>query len=82
MILDTHTNAKVLTTEYKGLLAQATVSRRRVSQTQADWLEIPPSVGNGEYDNQARGWMDTPSWDGSRQRYTTLDGPGHKGVEP
>lgn len=82
MILDTHTNAKVLTHTYKQDLAQAVINRNRVSQEQAQWLEIPPTVGTGKYDNQARGWLDNPSWDGSLQRYTPLDGPGHKGAEP
>lgn len=82
MIIDTHTNGKVLTRTYKGLMAQAVVSRDRVSPEQAHWLDIPASVGTGKYDNQARGWMDNPDWEGQMQRYTPLDGPGHKGVEP
>lgn len=82
MIMNTHTNAKVLTGEYKQLLAQAVIDRDRVSEDQEQWLGIPRAVGTGAYDNQARGWMDNPSWDGSMQRYTPTDGPGHKGVEP
>lgn len=82
MILNTHTNAKVLTHTYRRDLAQATINRNRVGAETERWLEIPPAVGTGKYDNQARGWLDNPSWDGSVQRYTPLDGPGHKGVEP
>ena len=82
MIMNTHTNAKVLTGEYKQLLAQAVINRDRVSEDQEKWLDIPPAIGTGAYDNQARGWMDNPSWDGAVQRYTPMDGPGHKGVEP
>ena len=82
MILNTHNNAKILTREYQHTLEQAVINRNRVSESQLQWLEIPKAVGTGAYDNQARGWMDNPSWDGSKQRYTPLDGPGHKGVEP
>ena len=82
MIASTHTDAKCLTRTYKRLMAQAVIDRNRVSELEAQWLEIPPGIGNGAYDNQARGWMDCPQWDGSRQRFTPLDGPGHKGVEP
>ena len=82
MILDTHTTAKVLTRTYKQDMSQAVINRNRVSEHQAQWLEIPPAVGTGKYDNQARGWLDNPDWEGSMQRYTPLDGPGHKGVEP
>ncbi len=82
MICNTHTSAKVLTRTYKGLLRQAVINRDRVSESQAEWLEIPAGVGTGKYDNQARGWMDNPDHDGAMQRYTPLDGPGHKGVEP
>lgn len=80
MILNTHTNAKVLTRTYKNDLAQATINRDRVAIETARWLEIPPAVGTGKYDNEIRGWLDNPSWDGSVQRYTPLDGPGHKGM--
>lgn len=82
MILNTHTNAKVLTRTFKGLMGQAIINRNRVSEEQAKWLDIPPAVGTGAYDNQARGWMDVPDWEGQEQRFTPLDGPGHKGVEP
>lgn len=82
MILDTHTNAKVLTRTYKELMGQAEINRNRVSEHQAQWLGLPPEVGTGAYDNQARGWMDVPDWEGQEQRFTPLDGPGHKGVEP
>ena len=82
MIIDTHTNAKVMTGQYTRLMAQATINRNRVSEEQATWLDIPRAIGTGAYDNQARGWMDNPSWDGSEQRFTPLDGPGHKGVRP
>ena len=82
MILNTHTNAKVITHEYRRLMAQAVVSRDRVSEDQASWLDIPPAIGTGAYDNERRGWMDCPAWDGSRQRFTPMDGPGHKGVKP
>lgn len=82
MILDTHTNAKVVTRTYKATMDQAVINRNRVSESQAQWLDIPPAVGNGAYDNQARGWMDCPSWEGSEHRYTPLDGPGAKGVRP
>ena len=82
MILNTHTNAKVLTRTYKGLMDQAIINRNRVSEKQAEWLDVPAEVGTGAYDNQARGWMDVPDWEGGVQRFTPLDGPGHKGVEP
>ena len=82
MILNTHTNAKVLTRTYKGLMDQAIINRNRVSERQAEWLDVPAEVGTGAYDNQARGWMDVPDWEGGEQRFTPLDGPGHKGVEP
>ena len=82
MILDTHTKAKALTRTYTRLMTQAVINRDRVSQEQAQWLEIPAEVGTGKYDNQARGWMDNPDWEGSMQRYTPLDGPGHKGMTP
>ena len=82
MIISTHTNAKVVTGEYKRLMAQATIDRNRVSEDQAKWLDIPPAIGTCAYNNQARGWMDVPQWDGSMQRFTPMDGPGHKGVEP
>lgn len=82
MIISTHTNAKVLTREYKQTLANAVINRNRVGELQEQWLDVSPAVGTGAYDNQARGWMDNPTWDGSVQRYTPLDGPGHKGVEP
>ncbi len=82
MICNTQTNAKVLTRTYKDLMKQAVINRDRVSESQAVWLDIPASVGTGKYDNQARGWMDNPDHDGAMQRYTPLDGPGHKGVEP
>lgn len=82
MIINTHTNAKVLTREYKQILANAVINRNRVGELEEIWLDVPPEIGTGAYDNQARGWMANPSWDGSVQRYTPLDGPGHKGVEP
>ena len=82
MIISTHNNAKVLTREYKQTLANAVINRNRVGELQEQWLDVSPAVGTGAYDNQARGWMANPSWDGSVQRYTPLDGPGHKGVEP
>lgn len=82
MILNTHTNAKVLTHEYQHTLDQAIINRNRISDEQAKWLAVPKAVGTGAYDNEARGWMDNPSWDGAMQRYTPLDGPGHKGVKP
>lgn len=82
MILDTHSNAKVVTHTYRNLMGQAIINRNRVSEHQADWLAITPAVGTGAYDNEARGWMDCPDWEGSKQRFTPLDGPGHKGVRP
>ena len=82
MIASTHTGAKCLTRTFKRLMADAVVDRNRVSDAEAQWLEITPAVGSGAYNNQARGWLDCPQWDGSRQRFTPLDGPGHKGVEP
>ena len=82
MIMDTHSNAKVCTNTYRSLMGQAIISRNRVSGQQADWLGITPAVGTGAYDNEARGWMDCPDWEGSKQRFTPLDGPGHKGVTP
>ena len=82
MILDTHTNAKVLTSEYKRTLKEAVIDRDRVSSEELAWLDIPDNVGNGQYDNIQRGWMDNPDWRGAKKRYTPLDGPGHKGVEP
>lgn len=82
MILNTHTNAKVLTRTYKGLMDQAIINRNRVSEHQEQWLGITSAVGTGAYDNEARGWMDIPDWEGGKQRFTPLDGPGHKGVKP
>ena len=82
MIASTHTGAKCLTRTYKRLMAQAVIDKDRVSELEAQWLEIPAEVGTGAYNNIARGWLDCPQWDGSRQRFTPLDGPGHKGVEP
>ncbi len=82
MILNSHTNAKVLTAEYKRTLEEAVVSRGRVSPEDLAWLDVSDNVGNGQYDNQARGWMDTPDHHGAMQRHTPMDGPGHKGVEP
>ena len=66
---------------YKATMAEATINRNRVGEMQKQWLDIPASVGTGKYDNESRGWMDNPSWDGSMQRYTPLDGPGHKGMK-
>ena len=80
MILNTHTNAKVLMHSYKTELREAAINRNRVSDEQAQWLDIPETVGTGAYDNQARGWMDNPDHNGAMQRYTPLDGPGHKGL--
>ena len=82
MIINTHTNAKVVTHEYQHTLEQAVINRNRVGELQKQWLDVPPEIGTGAYDNEQLGWMDNPSWDGSVQRYTPLDGPGHKGVEP
>ena len=70
MILNTHNNGKVLTAEYKRTLAQCVINRNRVSPEQEEWLNVPPAVGTGAYDNQARGWMDNPEWDGSMHRHT------------
>ena len=81
MILNTQSNAKVLMRTYKTLLREATINRDRVG-AEAEWLDIPETVGTGKYDNQARGWMDNPDHNGAMQRYTPLDGPGHKGMEP
>lgn len=82
MIINTHTNAKVVMREYQRTLDTAVINRNRVSERQLQWLDVPASVGTGAYDNQSRGWMDCPSWDGGEQRFTPLDGPGHKGVRP
>ena len=82
MILNTHTNAKVLTSEYQHTLDEAVINRNRVSDTELVWLAIPPAVGTGAYDNEARGWLDNPDHNGAMHHYTPLDGPGHKGVEP
>lgn len=70
MILNTHNNGKVLTSEYKRTLEQCVINRNRVSPQQEEWLDVPPAVGTGAYDNEARGWMDNPSWDGSEHRHT------------
>jgi len=82
MILNTHTNAKVLTNDYKRTLKNAVIDRNRVSAEDYAWLGVPSSVGTGAYNNVARGWMGPADHHGARQRYTPLDGPGHKGVEP
>lgn len=82
MIASTHTNAKALTRTFRGLMDNAVIDRNRVSEHQAQWLGIPAEIGTGAYDNEKRGWMDVPDWEGSRQRFTPLDGPGHKGVKP
>ena len=70
MILNTHNNGKVLTSEYKRTLEQCVINRNRVSSQQEEWLDVPPAVGTGAFDNEARGWMDNPSWDGSEHRHT------------
>ena len=75
MIFDTHTNAKVVTATYKRTLKEASISRDRVSAQQAEWLDIPESVGTGKYNDVVRGWMDSPDWEGSEQRFTTADLP-------
>ena len=73
MILNTHNNGKVLTKEYQRTLDTAFINRNRVSRQQEEWLDVPPSVGTGAYDDIARGWMDNPSWDGAEHRYTMND---------
>lgn len=82
MILNTHTSAKVVTSEYRRTLGEAVIDRNRVDEAQVQWLEIPASVGTGAFDNEVRGWMGPVDHNGAAQRYTPLDGPGHKGVEP
>lgn len=82
MILNTHTNAKVLTRTYKAALHEATINKNRVGEMEEAWLDIPETVGTGKYDNEQRGWLDNPQWNGAMQRYTPLDGPGAKGVRP
>ena len=79
MILNDTNNGKVLTTRYKRTLAEATISRTRVSPQQAEWLDIPPSVGTGKYDDEARGWMVNTSWEGDERRFTPRDFPVTKG---
>ena len=79
MIMNDTTNAKVLTSKYKRTLAEATISRIRVSPQQAEWLDIPPSVGTGKYDDNARGWMVNTSWEGDEHRFTPRDFPVTKG---
>ena len=39
MILNTHTNAKVLTHEYQHTLDQAIINRNRISDEEAKWLD-------------------------------------------
>lgn len=80
MYLNTHNNAKVLMNTYKTALHEATINKNRVGGQEALWLDLPPEVGTGKYDNESRGWMDNPQWNGAEQRYTPLDGPGHKGM--
>lgn len=82
MIVNTHTNGKVLTQEYKRTLENCVINRDRVSDAELQWLDVPDTVGGGKYDNEQRGWMDNPDHNGAMQRYTPLDGPGHKGVRP
>lgn len=82
MYLTTTNNAKVLTNEYKRTLREAVINRDRVGEQELEWLDIPDSVGTGAYDNTAHGWMGPADWRGARQRYTLMDGPGHKGMEP
>lgn len=82
MILNTHTPAKVLTSEYQHTLEQAVINRNRVSEAELEWLNVPPSVGTGAYDNEARGWLDNPDHNGAMHHYTPLDGPMHKGDRP
>lgn len=82
MILDTHNNAKVVTHEYQRTLAIANIARDRVGEEEYAWLDVPPAIGNGAYDNEARGWMANPDHYGAEHRYTPMDGPNHKGVEP
>lgn len=80
MICNTHTKAKVLTEEYKRVMAEAVISRDRVSAQELEWLDVPPAVGNGAYNDEARGWMDVPDHNGAEQRFTPNDGP--KGARP
>lgn len=82
MMLNTHNNGKIVTRDYQRTLADAVIDRDRVGEDQYAWLDVPPSVGNGAYNNEARGWMDNPDHNGAMRRYTPMDGPGHKGVEP
>lgn len=82
MILNTQSNAKVLTRTYRSALAEANINKNRVGEEEARWLDLPDAVGTGKYDNEQRGWMDNPQWNGAMQRYTPLDGPGAKGVRP
>lgn len=79
MIFNDTTNAKVITDRYRRTLAEAAINRDRVSPAQADWLDIPPSVGTGKYDDNARGWMVTTSWEGDEVRFTPRDFPVTKG---
>lgn len=80
MIANTHTAAKVCTQEYRRVLAQAVISKDRVSAQELEWLDVPPAIGTGAYNDQARGWMDVPDHNGAEQRFTPKDGP--KGASP
>lgn len=75
MILNTQNNGKVLTNEYKRTLGIAFINRNRVSHQQEEWLDVPASVGTGAYDDQQKGWMAAPSWDGAEHRFTMKDAP-------
>ena len=80
MIANTHTAAKVCTEEYRRVLAQAVIDKNRVSAQELAWLGVPPAVGTGAYNDEARGWMDVPDHNGAERRFTPKDGP--KGASP
>lgn len=75
MIFDTHTNAKVIGRTYRDTLARADIDRTRCGPDELRWLDIPPAVGTGKYDDGLRGWMTNPDWRGSAHRMTTADLP-------
>ena len=79
MMLNTHNNGKIVTRDYQRTLADAVIDRDRVGEDQYAWLDVPPSVGNGAYNNEARGWMDNPDHNGAMRRYTRWTAPATRG---
>ena len=69
MILNSRNAGKVLTDRYKRTLNEAYINKTRVSEEDYRWLEVPDSVGTGQYDPERHSWdQDTMSHDGGTVR--------------